>query len=160
MHALELTITAMTGQRHAEFLHTHLIQAHKMIRSPLRELSLALVGDRPMSNMHKRFMGIDGPTDVLTFPLEFDARRRPAAAEVVVCVPQARRQATERGTRIESELLLYAIHGLLHLSGFDDRTPRDYQRMHRMEDTILGQLGVGSVFAPKSAPRRGGGRRS
>jgi rRNA maturation RNase YbeY len=156
MRALELTITAVTGQRYAGFLHTHLMQTHKLIRSPLRELSLALVGDRAMSALHARFMGIEGPTDVLTFPLEFDARKRPSTAEVVVCVPQARRRASDCRTRIESELLLYAIHGLLHLSGFDDRTPREFQRMHRMEDTILRQLGVGSVFAPQS----GGGRRS
>jgi probable rRNA maturation factor len=105
-----------------------------------------LVGDKTMSELHERFMNIPGPTDVLTFPLEHDARGRCVAGEVVVCVPEARRHAKERRTSVRDEVLLYAIHGMLHLSGFDDRTPSDYRTMHRTEDRILTQLGVGAVF--------------
>ena len=156
---LHLTISAAAGKRHVAFLRRHLRRAHQIARSPLRELSLALVGDRHMSQLHAQFMDVEGPTDVLTFPLEFDARKRPCAGEVVVCVPEARRIAKEMEIPIERELLLYALHGLLHLSGFDDRTPREYNRMHRMEDTILRRLGVGATFARESAPSRRGGRR-
>lgn len=116
------------------------------MKSSLDELSIALVGDAQMSQLHQRFMGIAGPTDVLTFPLEHDGRGRCVSGEVVVCVPEARRQAKERGISVEDEVLLYAVHGMLHLSGFDDRTQADYRTMHRTEDRILTQLGVGAVF--------------
>ena len=124
-----------------------------MIRSPLRELSLALVGDARMSQLHQQYMGIPGPTDVLTFPIEEDGRGRIVAGEVVVCVPEARRQARARGTDAGREVLLYALHGLLHLDGFDDRTARGFRDMHATEDRILTRLGVGPVFEPAPAER-------
>jgi probable rRNA maturation factor len=104
--------------------------------------------------LHEEFMGVAGPTDVLTFELDHDARGRVVAGEVVVCVPYARREARRRGVAVEKELLLYALHGMLHLCGFDDRTDRDFAIMHRREDEILKKLGVGAVFA-----REGGGAR-
>ena len=116
------------------------------------EISVALVGDRRMSELHERFMGIAGPTDVLTFELEHDGRGRVVAGEVVVCVPHAVRAARRSGVAVRKEVLLYALHGMLHLCGFDDRTDRDFVRMHQREDDILKKLGVGVVFA------RGGGK--
>jgi len=104
-----------------------------------------------MSALHKQFMGISGPTDVLTFPLDVDAGGRPVAGEVVVCVPEARRRAKEHGVSLERELLLYALHGLLHLCGYDDRTDASFRAMHRTEDQILTRLGVGPVFASGKA---------
>ena len=101
-----------------------------------------------MSALHEQFMGIPGPTDVLTFPLDLDTRGRPVAGEVVVCASEARRRAKEHGVPLERELLLYALHGLLHLCGYDDRTDASFRAMHRTEDQILTRLGVGPVFAP------------
>ncbi|HWB55226.1 MAG TPA: rRNA maturation RNase YbeY, partial [Tepidisphaeraceae bacterium] len=66
--------------------------------------------------------------------------------EIIICLDEARRQARKRRIPISHELLLYAIHGLLHLAGFDDRTEKDYQKIHREEDRILTRLGVGPVF--------------
>jgi probable rRNA maturation factor len=145
---LDLTIQALTGKTHVPFLRKHLIAAHRLLDTGLAELSLAMVDNSRMSLLHKQFMGIECPTDVLTFPLDFDDAGRETAGEVVICVPEAARQAKLRGTRVDCELLLYAIHGILHLSGFDDRTAKAFQRMHRKEDEILIKLGLGSVFAP------------
>ena len=104
-----------------------------------------------MAQLHEQFMGVRGPTDVLTFPLEKDEAGNVVAGEVVVCVPEARRQARARGVAVERELLLYALHGMLHLCGYDDRTARAFRTMHRTEDRILTQLGVGPVFSPPRA---------
>jgi len=123
-------------------------KAHAELRPPLQELSVALVGDNEMSKLHEQFLGVSGPTDVLTFPLEQDDRGRDIAGEVVVCVSEARRQATINGNSARKEVLLYALHGMLHLSGFDDRTPVGFRKMHRTEDEILKQLGIGPVFNP------------
>jgi probable rRNA maturation factor len=151
-----LDITAAAGRPFAAYLRRHLRAAHAVLRPPLAELSLALVGDARMSALHAQFLGIPGPTDVLTFPLDVDRRGRATSGEVVVCVPEARRRARQAGGRVERELLLYALHGLLHLCGYDDRTASGFRKMHRTEDMILTELGVGPVFHPQSpsAPRR------
>ena len=117
-------------------------------------MSVALVGDRTMASLHEQFLGIPGPTDVLTFPMEADRRGRISSGEVVICVPEARRQAKRNGVGLERELLLYALHGMLHLCGYDDRTAAAFRTMHATEDRILTQLGVGPVFnhGPSSAP--------
>jgi probable rRNA maturation factor len=122
----------------------------------LNEFSLALVTDRRMSDLHEEFMGIRGPTDVLTFPIDHDRRGRVTSGEVVVCVPEAQRQARERGIRLQSELLLYAIHGMLHLLGYDDRTARGFRVMHRTEDELMNALGLGTVFARPAGAAAGG----
>lgn len=157
---LSLDITAAAGAMFVPFLRRHLRAAHGILRPPLRELSVALVGDRRMSDLHEQFLNIAGPTDVLTFPLDVDGRGRPVSGEVVVCVPEARRRAKEQAVPVERELLLYALHGLLHLCGYDDRTDRAFRVMHRTEDQILTRLGVGPVFAPAPRLRRpkNGGR--
>lgn len=118
----------------------------------LRELSLALVGDKKMSDLHEEFLSIAGPTDVLTFPLDEDSRGRVTSGEIVICVPEALRQSKSRGVDPRLELLLYALHGMLHLAGFDDRTDRDFAAMHRTEDSILKRLGFDPVFHHR--PRR------
>ena len=129
-----------------------------VVTRSLQGLSLVLVGDRRMSDLHAQFMGIAGPTDVLTFPLDQDARGRVTSGEVYVCVPEATRQARARKIPLRLELLLYGLHGMLHLLGCDDRTARDFALMHRTEDAILTGLGFGPVFAAPAtaaaAPRR------
>ena len=150
---LDLVVNAQLGRAHVPFLRKQLRRAHAIVAPPLREFSVALVNDARMSELHQQFMNIAGPTDVLTFELDHDARGRVIAGEVVVCVPEARRQARERGIELRMELLLYALHGLLHLCGFDDRTARGFRTMHRREDDILTALGFGPVFAPQQAHR-------
>lgn len=148
--SLQLCITAYAGKEYVVFLRRNLRHLYGLLetRTSLRELSLVLVGDQRMTELHQRFMQINAPTDVMTFEMEHDSRGRPISGEVVVCVPEARRRAGPSKKAIRRELLLYSLHGMLHLSGFDDRTKRDFDRMHRMEDHLLTQLGVGAIFNP------------
>jgi probable rRNA maturation factor len=148
-HSLDLTIHAATGREWVPFLRRHLRAAHGLLSKAPQAVSIALVGDARMSALHEQFMGLGGPTDVLTFEMDHDSRGRVTAGEIVVCVPEARRAARRLGTEAKHEALLYAIHGLLHLCGFDDRTDADYRIMHRKEDKILARLGIGAVFAPR-----------
>lgn len=143
---LDLSISAASGRELVPFLRRKLLSAHKLLKSPLRRLSIALVGDRTMSRLHQEFMSLPGPTDVLSFPLESDPKGRCIEGELVICIPEARRQVRIRGIALNEEVLLYAVHGLLHLGGWDDRTKAKYHAMHRKEDQILQQLGVGKVF--------------
>ena len=153
---LRLDVHAATGKPYAAYVARHLRLAHGLLNPPLRELSVALVGDARMSRLHEQFMGINGPTDVLTFELEHDHRGRAIAGEVVVCVPEARRQARRQSrargaSAVRAELLLYALHGMLHLCGFDDRTAAGFRQMHRTEDDILTRLGVAPMFVAGGA---------
>jgi probable rRNA maturation factor len=141
---------ALVGKTLVPFLRRHLRKAHSILKPPLAELSVALVGDAHMAELHEQFMGIAGPTDVLTFPLDEDESGRVTAGEVVVCVPEARRRSKAEGTEPRDETLLYALHGMLHLCGFDDTTPASFAKIHRMEDRLLRQMGRGAVFRPKS----------
>src|SRR5947207_8229992 len=102
--ALRLSFTAETGGQYVRYVRTFLRRAFGL-ESPdaLRELSVALVGDKRMAALHEQFMGIGGPTDVLTFELEHDARGRAVAGEVVVCVPYAVRQARRSGLDVKKE---------------------------------------------------------
>jgi probable rRNA maturation factor len=146
---LRIEIAALAGKTHTRFVKRHMEQAAAYLKSPLTELSIVFVGDRRMIALHDQFMNLPTTTDVLTFPIDEDARGRPLSGEVYVCIPEAKRQARQRGTAEAHEVLLYSLHGLLHLCGFDDRTDAQYRRMHRMEDHILTQLGIGKVFATK-----------
>lgn len=125
------------------------------VHTKLRSVSLALVGDARMAQLHEQFLSVPGTTDVITFELEHDARGRPTEGEIVVCVPVARREARRRGLSVGRELLLYALHGVLHLSGYDDLTAAEHRRMHLAEDRILTAAGFGRVFA--SATKRPNG---
>lgn len=153
-HTLDLSVTAATGREFVPFLRKYLTAAHRILAPKLAELSIVLVGDQRMSRLHEQFMKLPGPTDVLTFPLDEDNQGRATAGEVVVCVPEARRRAQEHGVSPRHELLLYAIHGVLHLCGFDDRTDRGFREMHRKEDEILTRLGVGPVFSGRADKRK------
>ena len=158
---VQVVTTVPTAPRTAAFLRRHLASAHRILRRPaLSWLSVALIGDRKMALLHEQFLGIAGPTDVLTFPLEQDRRGRVSTGEVVICVPEARRQAKRNRTGLERELLLYALHGMLHLCGYDDRTATAFRTMHATEDRILTRLGVGPVFhqGPSSAAAAPAGR--
>src|SRR5262249_22206221 len=135
---LRVNIRAEVGREYAAYLQRMLPRAAMAARSRLRELSVALVGEREMVRLHRKFMGIAGPTDVLSFDLDGDGRE----GELIICVPVARRQARVHGTKAAHEALLYALHGMLHLSGMDDRTARESKAMHRVEDAILRRLGV------------------
>ena len=109
------------------------------------ELNLAVVNDEQMSELHGQYLGIAGTTDVLTFDLRDDPDQ-PVEGDIVVCIDEARRQAEDRGHDTRLELLLYAVHGLLHLLGEDDHDPADYEKMHKREDELLTRAGLGTVF--------------
>jgi probable rRNA maturation factor len=155
--AFHLSIHAGVGAKEVPFLRRHVRAANALLPHLLRDLSIALVNDEVMSNLHLQFMNIAGPTDVLTFPMDETKQ----SGEIVICLPEARRRAKEQGASLRNELLLYAIHGMLHLCGMDDRTQKGFERMHRMEDEILTKLGIGPVFSSsRSVGRKPARRRS
>ncbi len=89
-----------------------------------------MVGPKHMQTINQLYLGHDYVTDVLTFDLT-------DTAEIVICPSMATKNAKTYGNSVNREILLYVIHGLLHLSGYDDHTPKDIQRMRLTEERLL-----------------------
>ena len=107
------------------------------------ELSLAVVDGREMSGLNRRFTGRRGQTDVLAFPLaDGPSPGVRMVGEIVVNASLAAREARERGARPIHELTLYALHGALHLAGYDDHNPQDQSAMYSREEEILRRAGI------------------
>ena len=117
------------------------------------EVRLAIVDDETMAGEHVRTMGVEGTTDVITFDLADGASADGEALDVdlLLCADEAQRRAEERGIAVERELLLYALHGVLHCVGYDDTDEAAYERMHAREDEVLRAIGVGATFAGDGA---------
>lgn len=109
------------------------------------EVRVRLVDDSEMSRAHQVYCGVPGTTDVITFSLSDD--EAVLDADLFVCVDEAHRQSERRGIRLERELLLYIVHGVVHCMGHDDHDERDAARMHEIEDGVLTALGVGATYA-------------
>ena len=107
------------------------------------ELSFVVVDDEKMAELHERYAGVAGPTDVLSFPL---AEAPLLVGEVVISADTACREAAARGHSAYDELLLYAVHGVMHLVGHDDHEAADRRRMRSAERRALAALGRESVF--------------
>ena len=96
------------------------------------EINVILVSDRRMSQLHRCFMGIDGPTDVITFQ----------HGDIFLGVETAKRQAKVYQTSVRHELRLYLVHGLLHLVGYDDHGMQARKRMERIQERIVAIAGA------------------
>ncbi|MCU0750007.1 MAG: rRNA maturation RNase YbeY [Akkermansiaceae bacterium] len=96
----------------------------------LATLEVALVDDETSARVHKDFMDIDGPTDVITFH----------HGEIVIGAAVALRQASEYGEPLPREILRYFIHGLLHLAGHEDADPTERAAMEAAQETIVATL--------------------
>ena len=105
-------------------------------------VEIAVVDDDEIQRVHREFMDIDTPTDVISFPLDTDLPRGagpPILGELVISADTAVREAAKRDHGPQVELLLYAVHGTLHLLGYDDRTEADAEVMRRREREVLGR---------------------
>jgi probable rRNA maturation factor len=100
-----------------------------------------LVDDRRMATLHRTWLGLPGPTDVITFDLSGD---EPAtvAGDIAISAETARRTAREVGWAARHEVAYYAVHGLLHLVGYDDHDPADRRAMRLRERTLLTAAGL------------------
>ena len=104
------------------------------------QVSLAVIDDPAMHELNRRHLDHDYPTDVLSFVLE--QSNGELEGEVIVSIETAESQAREYGWAAEDELLLYVIHGVLHLIGYDDKSPEACEEMRLAETRHLGKFGL------------------
>lgn len=110
------------------------------------EVSLAIVGDQRMQALNRQYLQHDWTTDVLSFVLDSDPQRQSLDGQIIVNADYAAREAARLGWQRDDELLLYAIHGALHLTGMDDQTPEGRQAMRQAEARHLRTFGLEHRF--------------
>ena len=127
-------------------LSRHVLDAMRI--HPLAELSILLVDEGEMANLHERWMDEPGPTDVLSFPMD---ELRPGrvdtdpdddadpgmVGDVVLCPAVAEKQGKEAGHSVQDELELLCTHGILHLLGYDHAEPAEHREMFGLQKQLL-----------------------
>jgi probable rRNA maturation factor len=121
---------------------------------PLAELSVLLVDEPAMTELHVRWMGEEGPTDVLAFPMDELRLPQPGGGhgdhgspdadaadvllgDVVICPQVAAAQAAEADHEVQDEIDLLCTHGILHLLGYDHGEPEEHATMFGLQDRLL-----------------------
>ena len=103
-------------------------------------ISLAVVDDAVIQRLNRQYLDDDDPTDVLSFPLGRKGGK--LEGEVIVSAETACACAPDYGWPAGDELLLYVIHGALHLAGYEDESPEEQAEMRRRERKYLAPFGV------------------
>ena len=103
-------------------------------------VTLAFVDDAHIHRLNKQFLNHDEPTDVLTFP-HSDPGARKLEGDVVIGYGVAQEYAADRGHAVGPELVLYVVHGCLHLCGYTDTDDRGAAEMRAKEREYLTKLG-------------------
>ncbi|WP_203701782.1 rRNA maturation RNase YbeY [Asanoa iriomotensis] len=115
--------------------------------NPLAELSVLLVDVDYMTELNHRWMGGDGPTDVLAFPMdegsvdhgpgEITGSEPALLGDIVLCPEVAAKQAVTAGHTAADELHLLTVHGVLHLLGYDHAEPDEEREMFELQSRLL-----------------------
>ncbi len=111
------------------------------------EIPIVLMGDEPMAKFNWKHLRHEGPTDVITFdyladwmPGMDDEQEPFVPGEIYISLDTAAREAAARARSLSDELLLYIVHGLLHLKGYDDHDPADRRAMRAAERRSLASI--------------------
>jgi probable rRNA maturation factor len=110
-------------------------------------LTIVLTGNRQIRDLNRRFLGEDHPTDVLAFP-DHDVDPDLGGTyfgDIIISLPQAQDGAQVAGHPLRAELALLAVHGVLHLMGYDHAEPAALREMKREQAAILRSLGFGAL---------------
>jgi probable rRNA maturation factor len=115
------------------------------------EVGVCLVADEQMTELNEGYLNHEGSTDVITFDYSERQTRNSKLAstihgEIFVCVDEAIRQAKRFKTSWQSEVVRYAVHGVLHLLGHDDKHAKSRQKMKREENRLVAALAAEFSF--------------
>ena len=111
------------------------------------DLTIVLTDDAQLHELNRDYLGVDAPTDVLSFPAsETDPETaRRYLGDILISVPRAEEQARAAGHALEAEVQLLAIHGTLHLLGYDHAEAGEKARMWKAQAEILAGLGLAEI---------------
>jgi probable rRNA maturation factor len=114
------------------------------------EVGIALVKDATIHDLNRRYRRKDQATDVLAFPSDDDAQ----LGDIVIATGVAKRQALEAGHAYSVELRVLALHGFLHLLGYDHHHPADGGLMSRVEARLRRRGGLGAGLIERATQTR------
>lgn len=113
------------------------------------EVSLMLVDDSRIHTLNFEYRGVNKPTDVLSFALQDEVEDEPEMefeddmlGDIVISVERARAQAEEYGHSLEREIIYLAVHGTLHLLGYDHEEEKDKLEMREKEEAVMAVIGL------------------
>ena len=112
----------------------------RALRLGRERFAVALVSDKEIARLNRRYRGRPRATDVLSFPASNGHKRSGYRGDVVISVETARRNARRYGHRVEEEIKLLTLHGVLHLLGYDHEA--DQGQMDRREHELRRRLGL------------------
>jgi len=116
-------------------------RAARLAAAPCEEpdLSISLIRDAEIREVNRLHLSHDHPTDVISF--DYGESAEVISGEVLVSVETALRVAKKRGCDPEAEVILYVVHGVLHLNGFDDKDPDSARAMRRRQRELVRESG-------------------
>jgi probable rRNA maturation factor len=111
------------------------------------DLSVVLTDDAQLHQLNRDYLGVDAPTDVLSFPAsETDPDTGiPYLGDILISIPRAERQAQNACHPLDAEVQLLVVHGVLHLLGHEHANPEDKARMWAVQGQILEKLGLAGL---------------
>ena len=111
------------------------------------DLTVVLTDDAQLHELNQDYLGIDAPTDVLSFPAsETDPETaRRYLGDILISIPRAEEQARAAGHALEAEAQLLVVHGTLHLLGYDHAKAEEKARMWKAQAEILERLGLSEI---------------
>jgi probable rRNA maturation factor len=112
--------------------------------APAADLTVVLTGDERVQSLNRDFLGIDAPTDVLSFPADEPDPETGGLylGDIIISVQRAAAQAGVRGHAVEAEVQLLVIHGVLHLLGHDHAEAEEKTRMWAAQSEVLERIGI------------------
>lgn len=111
------------------------------------DIAIVLTDDRQLHELNLDYLGVDAPTDVLSFPAsESDPETGSTyLGDIIISVPRAAQQAQAAGHSLEAEMQLLVVHGTLHLLGYDHATAEEKARMWEEQAQVLERIGLSRI---------------
>jgi probable rRNA maturation factor len=127
------------------------LAAARAVSTPSAELAIVLSDDSAIQTLNRDWRGKNAPTNVLSFPAAEPGKGLPASlyiGDIVIAYQTVAREAVAEGKPFNHHLAHLAVHGFLHLLGYDHENDRDAQKMERLERKILERLAIPDPYAP------------
>jgi probable rRNA maturation factor len=115
------------------------------------ELSVLLCDDAAIADLNARWRGHDGPTNVLSFPAAPGPELPALLGDIAIAYETVAREAGEQDKPVADHLAHLAVHGFLHLLGYDHEIDREADRMERLEREVLARIGIPDPYASRDA---------
>lgn len=111
------------------------------------DMTIVLTDDSQLHELNREYLGVDAPTDVLSFPAsESDPETGVAyLGDILISIPRANQQAQAAGHSLEAETQLLVVHGTLHLLGYDHGEAEEKDRMWKAQAEVLERLGLSHI---------------